>query len=113
MCNEHAEAAADYGEISSLARAETSSVEKVVAWQEQRHSPEVRGVVSPLRGQPDGEATICMYRGSFVTPTAPLAEGGRAPAHDMLRLIIRNGEVIFDSAGYEGRMAPDTPSDFE
>ena len=110
VCDQFLSDAEGYGTITSIARAETSKVSDVVAWQEHRHEPEVAGVQSPLRDRSDGEATVCMYRGQFVTPTAPQADGGRAQAHNVLRLIIVDGEAIFDSAGYEGRMGPDTPS---
>jgi hypothetical protein len=110
VCDQFSSAAAEYGEITSIARAEASTVSDVIAWQEHRHEPEIAGIRSPLRDKSSGDATICMYRGSFVTPTAPLPDGGRAEAHNVLRLIIVDGEVIFDSAGYEGRMQPETPS---
>lgn len=110
VCDESLTAAAEYGAITSVARAETSRVSDVIAWQEHRHEPEISGVLSPLRGRSDGDATVCMYRGQFVTPTAPLPDGGRAEAHNILRLVIVDGDAVFDSAGYEGRMGPDTPS---
>jgi len=110
VCDQHLAAAAEYGAIASVALAETSPLSEIVAWQEQRHEPEIKGVVSPLRGRSNGDATVCMYRGKFVTPTAPSADGSRAEAHDVLRLIIVGDEALFDSAGYEGRMGPDTPS---
>ncbi len=110
VCDQFLSAAEEYGAITSVARAETSTVSDVIDWQEHRHEPEILDVQSSLRGRSNGDATVCIYRGQFVTPTAPQANGGRAQAHNMLRLIIVNGEAIFDSAGYEGRMGPDTPS---
>jgi hypothetical protein len=110
VCDQHLSAAAEYGAVTSIALAEISRVSDVVAWQEHRHEPEISGVVSPLRGRSDGDATVCMYRGQFVTPTAPRPDGGRADSHNILRLVIVDDETVFDSAGYEGRMAPDTPS---
>jgi hypothetical protein len=60
------------------------------------------------------DATVCLYRGEFHTPTGPPDEDGSAKAnHNLLRLIVLDdGMAIFDSAGYEGQMKPETPGDW-
>lgn len=110
VCEQFKDEAAEYGEITSVALGETSTVSAVIEWQEQRHAPDIGDIRSPLRDRDEEEATICMYRGLFVMPTAPLGDGERAPQHTVLRLVIVGDEAILDSAGYEDRMAPDTPS---
>jgi hypothetical protein len=110
VCKQFTDEAAEYGEITSVALGETSTISAAIEWQEHRHAPDIGDIRSPLRDRDEGEATICMYRGLFVTPTAPLGDGERAPQHTVLRLVIVGDEAILDSAGYEDRMAPDTPS---
>lgn len=101
--------ALEYGEVSGLARAESTTTQAVADWQEQRYEPDVSGLVSPLRGVPLGPAIVCLYRGQFVTPTAPMADGSRAAPHNVLRVLVVGRQILLDSAGYEGRMDPETP----
>lgn len=108
-CEDARPEAADYGAITGIARAETLTASQVADWQEGRHAGEVSGVTSPLRSEDANlGVTVCIYRGEFSTPVPP-----GLPPHNMLRLLILgSGRTLFDSAGYEGHMAPDVPSDW-
>lgn len=109
-------AASEYGPITDIARAERDTSQIVAHWQERRHAEAISGLVSPLRTlPPTSEVTICLYRGEFVTPTGPPnPDGSPKRPHNLLRLLVLDdGSLMFDSAGYEGRMGPEVPSDFE
>jgi hypothetical protein len=106
----------EYGQVDELVRAETSSVQDVALWQEMRHAPDIEGIVSPLRSmQSSAVVTVCLFSGTFVTPVGPPApDGSVPPPHDRLRLLVSaDGSVRLDAAGYRGRLAPETPSDWK
>ena len=105
--------ASGYGRIDSVVRAETADADAIASWQEARLGALIKWV-SPLRSIAPREAwTVCLYRGQFVTPTAPSKDGFPALPHDTLRVLVADdGEVLLDSAGYAGRMDPETPHDW-
>ena len=85
----------------------------IAAWQEARFANEVT-FKSPLRALVSSRRwTVCVYAGSFVTPTKPKPDGTIRPPHNILRVLItETGDVILDSAGYAGLMDdPETPAD--
>lgn len=104
--------AAGYGPIASIRRAETDTVGSIAQWQEEELLPDII-FRSPLRDVDQGlKWTVCVYSGRFSTPTAPDADGSPPPPHDTLRVLVTNtGELILDSAGYAGKMDPETPQD--
>lgn len=103
--------ASQYGTITSIIRAETSTASSVAAWQENRAR---RGMPSQLR-QITGSTrlTVCMFSGEFSTPSGPpAADGTLRAAPDTLRLLVYgSGTVVFDSAGPRAAMTPEMPSD--
>lgn len=119
-CDRVSDRVAEYGTGIALYRAEATTVQAVVAWQEQRYenlkdAPAVAGLRSPIRNAPAaGTVTVCLYSGTFVTPVGPPNEQGvPKPRHNLLRLLVfPNGEIVLDSAGYAGRMQPETPGDW-
>lgn len=113
-CDSAIPTAEAYGPIAHVIRAEASNVQEVVAWQEGRFA-EIVQLVSPLRGVPATTAvTICLYRGDFVAPAGPPEPKGEAPPpRNALRLLLlADGSVFLDSFGWDGQMAPETPSDW-
>ena len=107
--------AAGYGNITRVIRAETNRAGAVADWQELRHAPAITGIVSPLRAEEaSAQVTVCLYLGSFATPVGPpKADGSARPSHDVLRLLVLDdGRWLLDSAGYQGRMTPETPTDW-
>jgi hypothetical protein len=103
--------ASQYGSITALLRGETSSAAAVANWQEHRG----RNVnASRFRTMPGAAiVTVCLFSGQFSTPAGPPALNGVPKAlPTVLRLLVYgNGQVEFDSAGPEGSMSPETPSD--
>lgn len=91
--------ASEYGSSVELVRAQLSTAGAVARWQEERHAPDVSGIVSPLRNRDPAEpVAICLFSGTFVTPHPP-----GLPDHDLLRLLVlADGSVVLDSAGYRG-----------
>jgi hypothetical protein len=110
-CNSSA-AAKDYS-VTGVYRAESSTAEEVAAWQENRY--EGIALVSPFRSAaPRSTVVVCIFRGDFRTPTGPpLVEGVPNPNHELLRVLVSaSGDYLIDSAGYEGALRPETPSDW-
>jgi hypothetical protein len=107
-CRSVLDKASEYGSSVEFFRAQQSTAGAVARWQEERHAPEVTGLVSPLRGRDPGESvTICLFSGSFVTPHPP-----GLPDHDMLRLLVlADGSVVLDSAGYRGVIDREAPAE--
>ncbi|NED96250.1 hypothetical protein G1H11_13105 [Phytoactinopolyspora alkaliphila] len=106
--------AEQYG-AQSVVVGERSTAGDVAAWQESRHAPDVTWVETPIRAMPAGELmTVCVFRGSFVTPTGgPGLDGRRSPQHEVMTLLVSaDGEVTFDSAGYEGQSTYRVPSEW-
>lgn len=113
-CQGATPAAEVYGPIDHVIRAEASDVQKVVAWQEGRWA-EIVQLISPLRGlPPTTPVTVCLYRGDFVAPAGPPGPDGTSPPpRNALRLLVlEDGSVTLDSFGWDGGMAPETPSDW-
>jgi hypothetical protein len=107
--------AAEYGTVERTEIAEGSTALEVAEWQEQRHSPDVSGLVSAFRAFPsDYGVTVCVFRGSFVTPTGPPEPGELAkPSHDVLTLLVtQDGNVVFDSAGYSDSIVNRSPDEW-
>jgi hypothetical protein len=107
--------AAEYGSIDGIARGETSTAALAADWQEMRFAPDLLLTESPIRREsPTSTVTVCLFRGEFGTPTGPpKTDGSAKPLHNIIRLLVfTDGEVSLDSAGYEGQMAPETPSDW-
>ncbi len=90
-----------------LFRAEERTAGAVARWQEQRHAPQISGLVSPLRSRDASEPVmVCLYSGRFSTPHPP-----GLPDHNMLRLLVlADGGILFDSAGYQGVIDLESPS---
>jgi hypothetical protein len=107
-CRGVVDKASEYGSSVEFFRAQPSTAGAVARWQEERHAPEVTGLVSPLRARDPGElVTICLFSGTFVTPHPP-----GLPDHDMLRLLVMaDGSVILDSAGYRGVIDREAPAE--
>jgi len=107
-CRSVLDKASEYGSSVEFFRAQQSTAGAVARWQEERHAPEVTGLVSPLRGRDPAEpVTICLFSGSFVTPHPP-----GLPDHDMLRLLVlADGSVVLDSAGYRGVIDREAPAE--
>ncbi len=105
--------ASGYGQIDEIVRAESTEITTIAAWQEARVASLIEWE-SPLRSfPPSGRRTVCLYRGQFVTPTGPSVDGTPNPPHNNLRVVVsETGEVTLDSAGYAGRMDPETPQDW-
>lgn len=104
-------AASDY-EAGSVYRAEWSSAGEVVAWQEGRHH-EVAPTSDLRAAAPGALVLVCIYRGEFVTPAGPPQEGVAPRGPTFLRvLVLEDGEYLFDSAGPDGSLEPETPSDW-
>jgi hypothetical protein len=57
---------------------------------------------------------VCLFSGSFVTPTGgPGLDGQTQRQHDVLTLLVSaDGEITFESAGYDGRIAHKTPAEW-
>ncbi len=107
--------AEEFGEISAVVRSEWRTTAAVAEWQEMRHAPEITGLVSPLRAQRDlAPVLVCLYRGSFVTPTGPPPlDGSTGRPHDLIRvLVLADNSLVLDAAGYADRMSLETPSDW-
>lgn len=114
VCESILSLASEYGTITRILRGDSDSAETVADWQERRHESEVSGLVSPLRTlDPKAQVFTCLYSGTFVTPSGPPDEKGNPPPpHDVLRLLVLpDGAVVLDSAGYQGRMAPELPKE--
>lgn len=108
MCALGLDAERSFGPGTVLIRSEMSTAAQVAAWQELRHGPDITGLVSPLRAfDADEPVAVCLYSGTFSTPTGPPnLDGSPKPNHNVIRLLfLRDGSEIFDSAGY----APGTP----
>jgi hypothetical protein len=112
-CESALPAAEAYGPIDRVIRAEASDASQVVAWQEGRFA-DIAQLVSPLRDLPTAaQVTVCLYRGDFVAPAGPPGPDGTSPARNALRLLVlADGSTVLDAFGWEGLMAPETPSDF-
>lgn len=107
--------AAEYGTVERTEIAEGSTALEVAEWQEKRHSPDISGLVSAFRELPsDLAVTVCVFRGSFVTPTGPPEPDGQAkPSHDLLTLLVtQDGNVMFDSAGYSDSITNRSPDEW-
>lgn len=114
VCEEVPATAEEYGSISGIWRAEESTAGDVADWQEGRHA-DIAGLVSGLREAALSSAvTVCVFRGEFVTPTGgPGLDGLPKPAHNVLTLLVlADGEVVLDSAGYEDLITNVTPSEW-
>lgn len=100
--------ASEYGSSVEFFRAQSSTAGAVTRWQEQRHAPDISGLVSPLRPRDPAEpVTVCLFSGTFVTP-----HPAELPAHNMLRLLVLgDGSVVLDSAGYRGVIDREAPSE--
>ncbi len=101
--------AGEYGTDMTVFRAEGATPSEIATWQEQRLAGDgIIGIRSRLRDFPDADhLTVCLYLGSFVTPSQP-----GEPTRDILRVFVLDPKtVIFDAAGYRGRMKPEMPSD--
>ena len=107
-CRSIVDAASQYGAITRLLRAETSTAAAVAYWQEHR----ARGGTSAFETMPAGDVvTVCLFQGEFTTPVGPPpATGSPNPPHDVIRLLVYgDNQVVLDSSGYLGRMSPDVP----
>jgi hypothetical protein len=102
--------ASQYGTITGLLRAETSTAGAVAYWQENRART---GPASFFRTLPTGmPVTVCMFSGQFSTPAGPPAPDGSPKAiPNALRLLAYGSQVVFDSAGDQSGMSPEMPSD--
>jgi hypothetical protein len=103
--------ASGYGTITAVLRGETSTAAAVVQWQEHRGR---LGIVSPFRSlAARTTVTVCLLTGEFVTPVGPPDLTGRQKTpHNVIRLLVlSSNEILLDSAGYRGGMAPETPTD--
>lgn len=100
--------ASKYGSSVEFLDAQATSAGAVARWQEQRHAPDVSGLVSPLRMRdPTESVVVCLFSGTFVTPHPP-----ELPPHNILRLLVlADGSVLLDSAGYQGTIDREAPSD--
>ena len=126
-CNGPGRTLADeYGRVDKSERAEDSTAGDVRDWQENRFGPDGPHPTSQFRSKPDNaRVVICIYYGEFNTPTGPrpmipnpdgktYREGAEKPKHTELRVTVdESGHAELDSAGYVGRMAPETPADFK
>jgi hypothetical protein len=105
--------ASGYGAVTAVWRAETSTAAAVAYWQEYR--ARLRAAPSPFRKlAAQTPVTVCLLSGDFVAPVGPRAPiaGTRPPPQSVLRVLVwGHDEVLFDSAGYQGGLAPETPSD--
>lgn len=113
-CQEAADRASEYGAIYGVIRGETTTIDAIVRWQEQRHP--ISGIHSRLRNlSGTAAAVVCLYSGRFVTPVPQTTTGDEeTPPHDVLRVILLpDGSIRLDSAGYRGRMTPETPGEME
>jgi hypothetical protein len=109
-CQSIISTASQYGTVTRLIRAETSNASAVAYWQEHRG----RGGASSFRSmQAASKVTVCLFSGEFTVPMGPPPPNGSPlPPADVLRLLVLdNGQVLLDSAGYHGHMSPETPSD--
>jgi hypothetical protein len=107
-CRSIVDTASQYGAITRLLRAETSTAGAVAYWQE--HT--ARGGTSPFETMQAGTVvTVCLFQGEFVTPVGPPpVTGSPNPPHDVIRLLVYgDNQVVLDSSGYVGRMSPDVP----
>lgn len=108
--------ARDFGRGVEVARGELSSVGDVVDWQRTRHEEVDTFGDGLLSGRSRSTAAaVCLFTGSFDTPTGPIMSNESIrPSHTLLRLIVlSDGEVVFDAAGYVDGNAlwPQTPGD--
>lgn len=111
-CVQAEKAAADYGAIASVRRAELDDLNAIADWQEARLAADIL-FRSPLRDLPvSSKWTVCVYNGSFVTPVAPRADGTIPDPHNTLTVLVTDkGDLILDSAGYAGAAKNETPRD--
>lgn len=102
-----------FGPIDAIERAESDDVATIVAWQEAKIATMLTWT-SPLREIDQASVwTVCLYHGQFSTPTTPSLDGTPTPPHDTIRVLVSGaGQITLDSAGYAGRMAPETPRDW-
>jgi hypothetical protein len=112
-CNAVMATASEYGTVTGLARAETSTAGLVAHWQENQGRS---GLHSAFRNLPvDQTVTVCLLSGQFVTPVGPPdpTTGKSRLPHNVLRLLIYGNPptVVVEGAGYKGSMFPETPSD--
>ena len=112
-CDSALPAAEAFGPIDRVIRAEASDASQVVAWQEGRFA-DIAQLVSPLRDLPTtAPVTVCLYRGDFVAPAGPPGPDGMSPPRNALRLLVlADGSTVLDAFGWDGQMAPETPSDW-
>ena len=103
--------ASGFGTITSLLRAETSTAAAVAYWQE--HRGRLAVAVSPFQKlSPQTRVTVCLLSGEFAAPVGPPGLIGGAKPPSLLRVLVwGNHEIVLDSAGYQGELAPETPSD--
>jgi hypothetical protein len=114
-CTKILPTAREYG-AEEVVMAEQSTAAEVADWQENRHAPEVTWRDTPFRSAPpDQVVTVCLFSGSFVTPTGgPGLDGRTPPQHDVLTLLVADdGEiaVYMDGSKYPLMTAADDTFD--
>lgn len=106
-------AAQSYGDAVSLISGSRSSAGAVAVWQEAQGRRDGVEFVSQLRStlRSDAAVDVCQYSGTFHTPLAPPGPGEQErPLPNVLRLLVLdNGDVILDAAGYAGNIELDLP----
>lgn len=110
-CQAVTPAASQYGSITGVSRAQTSTAAAVAYWQEHRGRDQNPSWFRTLPAS--SPVIVCLFSGQFSTPAGPPAVDGTPKAiPNALRLLVHGGDqVVFDSAGSRTGMSPETPSD--
>jgi hypothetical protein len=109
-CQAITQTASEYGTISGLLRAETTTAAAVAYWQEHRGR---NNNASALRALPGAsQVTVCLFSGQFSTPAGPSDPSGapKAIPNSLRLLVYGTGQVVVDSAGALSGMSPEMPS---